>query len=96
MKSVDIKNSKTKRTNDESSFGQRERMVIRRQLVFTLEEKSGGLPYTATWISLDGRQCAKHFPTIDELYGFDKHLETLEREASLQLNIRECKVKLST
>ena len=63
--------------------------------IFTLEEKSGGLPYTATWISLDGRQCAKHFPTIDELYGFDKHLETLGREASLQLNIRECKVKLS-
>ena len=27
MKSADIKNSKTKRTNDEGSFGQRERMV---------------------------------------------------------------------
>ena len=30
MKSVDIKNSKTKRNEDGSSFGQRERMVIRR------------------------------------------------------------------
>ena len=88
------KKSDKKRKVAQRSSGQ-VKCRVRQQLVFTLEEKSGGLPYTATWISLDGRQCAKHFPTIDELYGFDKHLETLGREASLQLNIRECKVKLS-
>lgn len=63
------------------------------QITFTTTEGNGYLPYTATWVSLDGRQCSKSFSTFDELKGFDKHLKSLGREASLQLNIRECLIQ---
>jgi len=69
-------------------------MKKERQISFTLTEKHGGLPYTIIWISLDGRLCTKDFSTIEEVYSQDNHLKNLGREASLQLNLRECEYKL--
>ena len=48
-----------------------------RTIRFTLTEKLGDLPYTVSWISLDGRIRTRDYGTLYEAEGHRDHLVAL-------------------
>ena len=57
--------------------------------IFKIEETMGGLPYTVTWISLDGRLSSSSYSTYEEAKTHFDNLSALGRGPSFCLNIKE-------